>query len=185
MEASETVNGRIDVARAALALGVVLACAGCVTRTVTVANSSPASTKSTSPAAAASVVPPPTPSPVSTAAKLSSTCTAGFVTLGDGGQPATFTPFSDSGSYPTGTQLYGGYQVTLTNTSDVTAEVGSFSVVFYDEGTELGSTGADVNDQFITPGQSLSWTEETDLMNAGSEGAVGTTDTCTLVQWYQ
>jgi hypothetical protein len=52
-------------------------------------------------------------------------------------------------------------------------------------GTELGSTGADVNDQFITPGQSLSWTEETDLMNAGSEGAVGTTDTCTLVQWYQ
>jgi hypothetical protein len=57
--------------------------------------------------------------------------------------------------------------------------------VFYDEGTELGSASADVNDEFITPGQSLSWNEETDMMNSGTEGAVGTSDTCALVQWYQ
>jgi hypothetical protein len=177
-------KGRKNVARGALALAVVLGCAGCVTRTVTVGNSSPANTKNTSPAAAASTVPPPSPSPVSTAAKLSNTCTAGWAwDSGTGGYD--FAPFSGPTSFPSGVQVYGGYQITLTNTSDTTAEAGGFAVVFYDEGTELGSASADVNDEFITPGQSLSWNEETSMMNSGTEGAVGTGDTCALVQWYQ
>ena len=96
-----------------------------------------------------------------------------------------FTPFQPRAGILPGEQLFSGYQVALTNASDVTAQVSGFSVVFFDRGAELGSTSAGVDDQFVAPGQSLTWDEETSLMNTGSEGAVGTTDTCTLVQWNQ
>jgi hypothetical protein len=180
MEGSGIVNGRVDIARAALVVAVLFACAGCVTRTVTVTGSGPAST---SPAAAASIVP---ATPSATPATLSGTCTTGFVTVGDLGVVTTFTPFSDRGSYPSAAPLYGGYQVTLTNTSNVTAAVKGFSVVFYDGSTELGSDGAGAGFvEFITPGHSFTWDEQTSVMNVGGEGAVGATDTCALVQWYQ
>ena len=177
-------NGRVDIARAALVVAVVFACAGCVTRTVTVTASGPASTGGTSTAAAGSIVP---ATPSSTGITLSGTCTAGFVTLdGSGGQPASFTPFNNSGSYPTGTPLYGGYQVTLTNTSNVTAAVKGFAVVFYDGGTELGSDGAGRDQaEFITPGHSFTWDEQTSVMTVGGEGATDTSATCALVQWFQ
>ena len=116
--------------------------------------------------------------------ELSSTCTAGWAWDSAAGG-YNFAPFPGPTSFPSGVQFSGGYQIKLTNTSNVTAEVGGFSVVFYDAGTELGSDSEDVSEEFITPGQSLTWTEETSLMNAGIEGAVGTSDTCALVQWYQ
>jgi hypothetical protein len=56
--------------------------------------------------------------------------------------------------YPTGAQVYGGYQVTLTNTSKVTAAVRGFSVVFYDQGTEVSSDGAGAGlTEFIIAGE--------------------------------
>jgi hypothetical protein len=183
MEGSGTVNGRVDIARAALVVAVVLACAGCVTRTVTVTASGPASTGGTSPAAAASIVP---ATPSATAATLSGTCTTGWVTLDDSGQVASFTPFPGPPAVPSGVQVAGGYQVTLTNTSKATAAVKGFSVVFYDGATELGSDGAGAGlVEFVTPGHSFTWDEQTSVMTVGAEGATDTSATCALVQWYQ
>jgi hypothetical protein len=126
----------------------------------------------------------PAPAPVATTATLSSKCVTGFVVINPStGLPADFSPFSDPTAYPSGTETKGAYQVTLTNTSAVTAEVVGFSVVFYSSGAETGSADAGTGDTFLTPGQSLAWTETTDIMNAGSMGAVDISATCALVQW--
>jgi hypothetical protein len=126
---------------------------------------------------------PPTP-PVATTASLSSKCVTGFVTIDpDTGQAAAFSPFPGPSSYPSGTEIKGGYQVTLTNISDVTAETSSFAVVFYSGGAETGSDTQDTGDSFIIPGQSLTWTETTTVMNAGTDGAVDTSATCAMVKW--
>lgn len=133
---------------------------------------------------------PPPPSPVSTAANLSGTCVPGV-------EDATINSFyslSSIGSgavIPAGDTTYGAYQVTLENRSSVTAEVTGLAVVFYDSsGNETGSDKQGGFDSFITPGQSLTWTEIpwTSVTNApfaaGQDGAVDTQATCQLVQWY-
>lgn len=127
-------------------------------------------------------------SPVSTAATLTGRCVTGFVTLGlDAStgtyQPAGFAPFPGPPSGGYGPHVRGGYQITLTNNGDTTAEVTGFSVVFYSGGAETGSADAGPFNTFITPGQSLAWTETTTVMDAGQSGAVDTSATCALVQW--
>jgi hypothetical protein len=121
---------------------------------------------------------------VSTAATLASKCVTGFVTVNpETGQAVSFVPFSDVAGFSPGPNVHGGYQVTLTNTSASTAEVTGFSVVFYSGGAETGSADAGPFDTFITPGQSLTWTKTTTVMNVGQNGGVDTSATCALVQW--
>ena len=114
------------------------------------------------PSTAATSYAPPTASPVSTTATLNGTCTT---------NPAN-----------------GQYSVTLDNTGSVTADVTGFSVAFFTSGdgspsSETGSTDAGPFDTFILPGQSLTWTEDTTMMQSGQMGAYDTSATCTLVQW--
>ena len=103
----------------------------------------------------------PNASPVSTTATLNGTCTT---------DPAN-----------------GQYSVTLTNNGSVTADVTGFSVAFFTSGggspAETGSTDAGPFNTFILPGQSLTWTEDTTMMQSGQMGAYDTSATCTLVQW--
>ena len=66
----------------------------------------------------------------------------------------------------------GGYQVTLTNTASAAADVDGFSVAFYSGGAESGCGSIYTADEFITPGQALTWTETTTIMDAGQTGAV-------------
>jgi hypothetical protein len=94
-----------------------------------------------------------------------------------------FKSFSSGAPYLTAASVTGGYELTLTNSSSVTAEVGGFAVVFYDGGSELGSDTQNGFDSFITQGQSLTWTEQTSAMNVGDAGAVDTVATCQLVKW--
>jgi hypothetical protein len=171
-----------DVA-ALIGLALVLSACG-ATRTVFV-NGNGAGAESTKQAASVAITASaPVPAPVATTALLSSKCVTGFVVINpDTGLVSAFSPFADPSGYPTGTQTEGGYQVTLTDTSAVTAEVTGFSVVFYSSGDETGSADAGTGDTFITPGQSLTWTETTDVMNAGSMGAVDVSATCALVKW--
>lgn len=100
------------------------------------------------------------------------------------GQPC-FAPFPGPPDGGWGQDAQGGYQITLTNTGDVTAEVSSFATAFYGGGSELGSADAGPFDEFITPGQSLTWTETTTVMNFGDDGAVDSGATCSLIQWYR
>ena len=168
------------------AAAAVIACgaAGC-------ASASPART-----AASATL---PQPAPVNTSATISSNCVMGYES------PTTNSSgFPQSGDYsnfqagpPMGSTIDGtylapamAYQLTLTSTSNVTADVTGFAIVFYD--TSGAETGSDQQDGtgFITPGQSLTWTE---LANQAVDGdGDGGTDpnipvtaaTCQLVQWY-
>lgn len=164
---------------------LVLALSACgSTRTVFVRDTS-ANAKSTRQAAPVAITATaPTPAPVATTATLSSKCVTGFVIISPStGLVTGFSSFADPSDYPSGTQTGGGYQVTLTNTSAATAEVSGFSVVFYSSGAETGSADASAGDTFITAGQSLTWTETTNIMNAGSMGALDIGATCALVQW--
>jgi hypothetical protein len=122
----------------------------------------------------------PAAAPVSTTATLTGTCATGWLTF-DSGQIVAFTPFP--GTDVGGPGVLPGYQVKLTNTGRTTAEVTSFSVVFFSRSTEIGSDGQGPFDQFITPGQSLRWTELTDVMDTGLTGAVDASATCQLVKW--
>ncbi len=163
-------------------VSAVLVLAAC-TRVETVPVSA-ASRPAASTTAVASASTAPAPAPVSSTARLSGHCVTGFVTLDpETNQPTDFSEFPGSTAYPSGTEVQGGYQLTLTDTSSVTAEVGSFSVVFYSHGAEIGSDSAGPFNEFITQGQSLTWTEATNVMNVGSEGAVNTAATCALVSW--
>ena len=144
----------------------------------------PSTLMTTAPAPAATA--PGAPSPVSTEATVSSTCAPGVTDTTTG----QFSPVSSTSVLPSEDTPEGAYQVTLTNTSSVTADVTGFAVVFYDgSGTETGSTSNYVS-EFITPGQSLTFTENdwTNLSSApfaaGSNGAVDAAATCQLVQWY-
>lgn len=135
-----------------------------------------------SPAAATSVP----RHPVSTAGTVTGKCVTGFVTLNPKtGQAVSFVPFTDLSAFRPGPDVHGGYRLTLTDAASSTAEVDGFSVVFYGNGSEAGSVteGPFTSPAFITHGKSLSWTETTDAMNVGARGAVGTADTCALVQW--
>ncbi len=148
----------------------------------------------------APVVTPAVPSPVSTAANLSSNCVVGWASpilqdgYANGGTYGNFT----LGHGPRHINIQGssfetalGYQLTLTNISANTAEVTGFAVVFYDRyGTELGSDQQATVSNFITPGQSLTWTEIANGTQISHYGTAGNANvpvgaaTCDLVQWY-
>jgi len=103
--------------------------------------------------------PPPAPGPVSTQATVTSSCVMGFIPTGQG---AVFVTGAPQGQTISGTYYppVPGYQLTITDNAAATADVAGFAVVFYDSaGTELGSDKENVTEQFITAGQSLTWTE--------------------------
>jgi hypothetical protein len=84
-----------------------------------------------------------------------------------------------------------GYQLTMTDSSAATVDVDGFAVVFYDPaGTELGSDKENVTEQFITAGQSQTWTEYSPTDAAGGSHDFGDATvpagaaTCQLVTWY-
>jgi len=138
-----------------------------------------------------SVTLPATPGPVSTLAAVNSTCTMGYIPTGQGG---VFQPGTPQGQTISGTYYppVPGYQLTITDTSSATADVGGFAVVFYNsEGNELGSDRQNVTETFITTGQSLTWTEYSNTDTSGNSDSYGTATipsgaaTCQMVAWYQ
>lgn len=160
----------------ASAVVVPLALAGCGTAVHQVRSAAAASAL---PATAA-------PSATGSPSTVSSRCVTGFVTVNpETGQAVSFVPFTDLSAFRPGPDVHGGYQLKLTDTSGATAEVGGFSVAFYEGGSEVGSAteGPFTSPDSITDGKSLTWTETTKAMNVGATGAVATNDTCALVQW--
>ena len=131
------------------------------------------------------------PSPVSTAATLASKCTTGVEDL----TTNVFYPAAEfltpGTTVPSGDTITGAYQATFTNDSSATAEVTGFAVVFYDgSASETGSGSQDGFDSFITPGQSLTWTEapwgetvQSAPFAAGQTGAIDVQSTCQVVKW--
>lgn len=143
------------------------------------------------------------PSPVSTAAPLTGHCIMGWEW--DANSTNSADGIFRSGAYPTSGPFAVGsssgdpvlaYQLTLTNKSAATADVGGFAVAFYDaSGTETGSDQEQASG-FITPGQSLSWTLIEDLSVSGygddPNGQLAQTGdipndaaSCQLVQWME
>jgi hypothetical protein len=136
------------------------------------------------------------PSPVASTATLTSTCTAGIYDS----QTSVFTSLTQNAA-PAGQddEMRDAYQVTLVNPSPVTAEVNGLAVVFYTgSGTEVTSDQETfASPSFVTPGQSLTFTEAPEGWQAWYAGGTlagpfaiegtGTVDasiTCSLVQWY-
>ena len=86
-----------------------------------------------------------------------------------------------------------GYQLPLTNGSPDTAQVTGFGVACYDStGSELGSdTQQWDKPQYLTPDQSLTWTEyaSTDVNGGtfpgGSASVPPGAATCQLVTWMR
>lgn len=169
--------------------GVVIGVTACSTT-----SSSPGPiASSTAPAAAASSAP--APSPVSTQAAVTGKCVTGLYDETE----QVFDPLSalHAGSIGPNDLVAEAYQLTLTNTSSVAAEVTGFSVVLYDgSGDELTSDTQTLNSPaFIEPGQSLTWTptpwgsydpRENTPQGPYSEGRMGgidIADTCQLAQW--
>jgi hypothetical protein len=110
------------------------------------------------------------------AVRLTSTCVTGYENENTYSFTTSYVQADDSMFW--GDQPYTAYQITLTNSSDVTANVAGIAVAFYVNGAETGSDSENVTG-FITPGQSLTWwfTADSDssiLVNA---------QTCELVQW--
>lgn len=144
--------------------------------------------------------PPGQPSPVSGQAQLTSSCTTGLYDESS----STFYTMADikaggmTQATANGDTAADGYQVTLTNNGNSTADVTGLAVVLYGEGgNELTSDQESTGSTFITPGQSLTFTEHPwdsyTLQNGspavgpyavGQEGAVDAGATCQLVQWY-
>jgi hypothetical protein len=81
------------------------------------------------------------------------------------------------------------YRLTLTNNSNVPAQVYTFTVLFYSETKrELGNDGETLDHlTIIMPGQSLTWTEtpwmekQNGLFDTGSVPDIGVT--CQLYDW--
>lgn len=138
--------------------------------------------------------PPPPAAPVAPSATVTGTCVAGVVDQTDN----EFYSMADIDEITPGpgTTTLPGYQVTLTNTGTATADITGFAVAFFTGGTGVTpqETGSDketfTTDQYVTAGQSLTWTEQPWAATpdapfaAGVMGAVDTTATCRLVQWF-
>jgi hypothetical protein len=149
------------------------------------------------PAPAANVTTPAAPSPVSTQATVSGSCVTGVYDI-TAGQFYSMTDLSSGSTTGSGDEIAEAYQVTLTDTSpSATAAVTGFAVVFYSGGQELTSDQQTLGSAtFITPAQSLTWTEHpwgTSVSGqgpsvgpfaAGGQGAVDSAATCELLQWY-
>jgi hypothetical protein len=154
------------------------------------AATSPATTSSPAASSAA-------PSPVSTQATVTGKCAAGIDDLGTGMFYSMASILQGSGP-GSGDEIAEAYQLTLTdNSTSATAEVTGFAVVFYSQGQELTSDTQNLSSPtFITPGQSLTWTEypwgtstsgqgaSVGPFAAGVEGAVDSAATCQFLQWY-
>src|SRR5262245_40037537 len=97
-----------------------------------------------------------------------------------------------------GDQAADDYQVTLTNNGNSTADVIGMAIVLYGTGgNELASDQESTGSTFITPGQSLTFTEhpwDSYSLQTGSPvvgpyavgqvKAVDAGSTCQLLQWY-
>ena len=148
----------------------LLVLAGCGTASAAASHARPAPTVTRT-------VTPSAPAPVSTTATISGSCVTGGETWVD--SLDSYSGFETSGwdfpvqvdpqdppAYPVA-----GYQITLTDTSQVTAQVTGFSVVFYaSSGTELGSDSEDTQPELIVPGQALTWTEMSNTSVIGGSG---------------
>jgi hypothetical protein len=176
----------------AIAAALLLALAGCGSGAAGI--SAVRTPPPTAPAAHTTPSPPPAASPVSTTATVTGKCVTGTEDVTEN----QFWPMNATGmQFGQDDQLAEAYQVTLTNTSEVTAEVTGFAVVFYSQGQELTSDNEPFTQPtFLTPGQSLAWTETPwgDYSNgsasvgpfaSGQTGAVNSVATCSMVQWYR
>jgi hypothetical protein len=191
---------------AAAAASAVLTLAACgttpaVSHDTATAAAAPTTTTTAMPTApatiAASAPSPAAPSPVSTLATLSSKCVAGIYDE-TASQFYSMADLDHGATTGSGDAIAEAYQLTLTDSSpSVTAEVTGFAAVFYSGGQELTSDSQSLTaPSFITPGQSLTWTEypwgnstagqgaSIGPFAAGHTGAVDTAATCQLVQWY-
>lgn len=136
----------------------------------------------------------PSQAAVSQAATLSGGCTMGYEW--DTGDSATGVFIA--GNIPAAGQSGDpvmAYQVTLTSTSEVTADVGGFGVAFYDvAGSEAGSD-QETGTGLVTAGQSLTWTviQDHSVSGWGDDPNEQFTQTsaipvdatsCQFVQWY-
>jgi hypothetical protein len=132
--------------------------------------------------------------PVSTTAALSGQCTIGYEwDTGDSATGAFIAGILPSGTGSSDPVI--AYQVTLTSTSEATADVSGFAVAFYDSaGAEAGSD-QETATGLITAGQSLSWTviENHSVNGWGDDPAQQFTQTsamppgtasCQFIQWY-
>lgn len=116
------------------------------------------------------------PSPASTTASLTSICQTGFIDP-DSGSFVKALPAADLNSDVSTPET--AYLLTLTNNGNATADVAGFAVTFYDSsGNELGSDQENYESGFITPGQRLDWTVNSEQGNVPANAA-----TCSLVQW--
>jgi hypothetical protein len=166
---------------------LLMAAALCVTA-CGVGTPAPAATKTVLQPASA-----PTPSPAPTAT-VAGKCVTGYEDV-TAGWFDTLVDTAPPTSNPS--ELFAeAYQLTLTDTSSVTAEVTGFSVVFTSavNGEEGSNTQTLSQPSFITPGSSLTWTEspwgtysegQASLgpYAAGVAGAFDSSSTCQLVQW--
>jgi hypothetical protein len=180
------------------AIALALALGGCGTTHSQEAPRINAATGAGTPAPGGPATPAP-PSPVDTSATISGNCVMGYEspTIGSNGYPQSDYSNFQAGP-PKGSTIDGNYwapaiayQLTLTNDSGSTADVTGFAVVFYDaSGAEAGSD-QQAGTGFITPGQSLTWTELASLAvdgsgDGGSDPNIpASAATCQLVQWYQ
>lgn len=147
--------------------------------------------------AASATAPASDPSSVSqstSAARVTSSCTTGMLDSNDG----EFYSMSDIASgegLTSGDATAEAYQLTLTDSQSARAvEVTGFAVAFYSDGQELTSESETLDEpMFITPGQSLTWTEHpwgyssggasVGPYAAGQTGAVDPGATCELIQY--
>jgi hypothetical protein len=153
------------------------------------------------PPAAAKATTPPPPAPVSSSPTATGTCTIGYEAASEGTGGGVAAYFFNPGPMPLennqGTEnpdIY-AYQVTITNNSNLTDPVTGFSVILNDsDGNEIGSDQQEWDmPQYISPGQSLTWTEYSEAGSSGSiAAAVGNEDdnlpasgvaSCQFLQW--
>jgi hypothetical protein len=125
-------------------------------------------------------------------AELTGQCTMGSIPTGQGSEFSSGPPRNQVIG---GTNYYPviGYQLTLTNKSTMTADINGWVIAFYDSsGQELGSDQQVIGDEFLTRGQSLTWTryapDDTDgnSQNFGDDQSIpadGSAASCQIAQW--
>jgi serine/threonine protein kinase len=134
----------------------------------------------------------------SSAAQVTGRCVTGMLDLDDN-EFISMSNIAAGESLPsTAVGIAEAYQLTLTDSpSSGTAEVTGYAVAFYSDGQELTSDSESLNEPvFITPGQSLIWTEHpwgtyspgeasVGPFAAGTVGAVDPGATCELIEWHK
>jgi hypothetical protein len=141
---------------------------------------------------------PSSPPSESTTVNISGNCIIGYeLPAGEGNNIDTtqydgFVPGAARGETIEGTYFSPAmaYQLTLRNPSNGSVDITGFAVVFYDSaGSEAGSDQQSTQ-EFITAGQSLTWTELADTTTVGygdggnDPNIPNDAATCQLVKWY-